>query len=43
MRCKIIVENTYRFEDGFIGLVINTIPEWVIHSIILPLPGPNVL
>uniref|UniRef100_A0A3Q0TDG8 Transmembrane protein 54a n=1 Tax=Amphilophus citrinellus TaxID=61819 RepID=A0A3Q0TDG8_AMPCI len=34
---------THRFEYGFIGLIINPIPQWVIHSVIFTLSSPNVL
>lgn len=36
-------QSTYRFEDGFIRFIINPIPQWVIHSIVLALPSPDVL
>lgn len=36
-------KSTYRFEDGFIGLIINTVSKWVVHCIVLSLSSPNVL
>lgn len=34
---------TYRFEYGFIRLIVNTVPEWVIHSVVFALSSTNVL
>jgi len=34
---------TYRSEDSFIRLVVNAVPQWVIHSVIFALSGTDVL
>lgn len=34
---------TYRFEDGFIGLIINAVSKWVVYCIVLALSSSNVL
>lgn len=36
-------KKTYRLEDGFIGLIINTVSEGVVHCIVLALSCSNVL
>lgn len=34
---------TYGFEYGFVRLVVDPIPEWVVHSVVFALPSTNVL
>lgn len=41
MECKGL--QTYRFEYGFVGFIIDTIPERVIYSIVFSLPCTNIL
>lgn len=36
-------KGTYRFEDGFIGLIINTISKRVVYCIVLSLSSSDVL
>ncbi len=36
-------KSTYRFEDGFIGLIIDTVPKRVVYCIVLSLSCSNVL
>lgn len=36
-------KSTYRFEDGFIGLIINTVSKRVVYCIVLSLSSSDVL
>lgn len=34
---------THRFENGLVGLVVDAVPQWVIHSVVFPFACPDVL
>lgn len=38
-----IKTNSYRFKNAFEGVIINAIPEWVVHCIVFALSCTNVL
>lgn len=34
---------THRFEDGLVGLVVDPVPQWVIHGVVFTLASTDVL